>query len=308
MATRSKKRKRPLAINAAELVKLSVSGEIIPAVWPAARLYRLGGDGVSRVLPGTGGICYSHQVGDSVCRIRGDHVEPGVTMRHSDKNFNASLNVMSCVGNEGVVISGPAEGAKGVVCGTHGGVEHVILDFPESTLKKLRIGDKIQIIAHGVGLELTDHPEVQVMNCDPRLLAKWGITADAAGKLHVPVTHTVPAKIMGSGLGSPTSHKGDYDIQMFDEAIVKEHGLDSLRFGDLVAILDADHAFGWRYLSGAVSIGVIVHSRSDVSGHGPGVASLLTAKDGALVPRIDGNANLGKILGIGRWRRSRAKK
>lgn len=307
MATTPKKRPRPLKINAQELVQLSVSGEIIPAVWPAIRMYRLGGDGVSRLLPGTGGICYSHQVGDSVCRIQGDHVEAGVTMRHPDKNFNSSLNVLSCVGNDATVISGPAQGAKGTICGTHGGVEHVIVDFPAATLKKLRIGDKIQVVAHGAGLELVDHPDVKVMNCDPRFLAKWGLTPEK-GKLRVPVTHTVPAKIMGSGLGSPTSHKGDYDIQMFDEATVKEHALESLRFGDLVAILDADHSFGWRYLSGAVSVGVVVHSRSDVSGHGPGVASLLTSKDGALRPIIDGNANLGHILGLGRWRRTRTRK
>ena len=51
-------------------------------------------------------------------------------------------------------------------------------------------------------------------------------------------------------------------------------------------------------------MGVVVHSRSDVSGHGPGVASLLTSKDGALEPVVTRDANLGKILGLGRWRRT----
>ena len=302
MAKKTQQRKKTLKTNHALLVKLSVSGQIVPAVWPGSRMYRYGGDGVMRLLPGTGGICYSHQVGDSACRIKGDHVEAGVTMKHSDSDFNSSLNVFACVGNDARVISGPAEGARGIVCGKHGGVEHVIIDFPEAKLKKLRIGDAIQIVSHGAGLELPDHPEVTVLNCDPRLLGKWGITEKAGGGLVVPVTHVVPAAIMGSGLGSPTSYRGDYDIQMFDEAIVEEYGLGTLRFGDLVAVMDADHTFGRRYLGGAVSVGVIVHSRSDVSGHGPGVTSLLTSKSGALEPRVMKNANIGKILGLGRWR------
>ncbi len=110
MATSTRKSRRKLRGNHDELVMLSVCGDIVPAVWPNARAYRLGGDGVMRMLPGTGGICYSHQVGDSACRIQGDHVEAGVTMRHSDVTYNASLNVLSCVGNDAVVTSGPAEG------------------------------------------------------------------------------------------------------------------------------------------------------------------------------------------------------
>lgn len=302
MTTRPKKRKQALKINRGELVELSVSGQIVPAVWPEARMYRLGGDGVMRVLPGTGGICYSHQIGDSACELKGDHVEAGVTMKHTDRDFNSSLNVFACIGNDAQVISGPADGEKGTVCGKHGGVEHVIVDFPQETLRKLRVGDAIQITAHGAGLELVDHPEVSVLNCDPRLVERWGLSVSEKGKLEVPVTHVVPAAIMGSGLGSPTSYRGDYDIQMFDERIVAEHGLGSLRFGDLVAITDADHTFGRRYLGGAISVGVVVHSRSDVSGHGPGVTSLLTSKTGALEPKLTKDANVGKILGLGRWR------
>ncbi len=299
----AKKSTSKLETNEQELVALSVSGEIIPAVWPQARQYRTGGDGVMRVLPGTGGICYSHQIGDSACAIQADHVEPGVTIKHLNRDFNASLNVLSCIGNDATVISGPAKGARGVVCGTHGGVEHVILDMAEATLKKLCIGDRIQICAHGTGLAFRRCPDVQILNCDPRLLAKWRLTW-RSGKLHVPVTHRVPAKIMGSGLGQPSSHHGDYDIQMFDEQVVAEYKLDSLRFGDLVAIIDADHSYGRRYLGGAVSVGVVVHSRSDVSGHGPGVTTLLTSPSGAIAPKLDSKANLGQLLRIGRFRRS----
>ncbi len=63
-------------------------------------------------------------------------------------------------------------------------------------------------------------------------------------KLEVPVTHIVPAAIMGSGLGANQVNSGDYDIQLFDEKMVEQYELESLRLGDLVAIIDADHSFG----------------------------------------------------------------
>lgn len=291
-----------MKLNEKELVSLSVWGQITSAVWPASRGYRVGADGVNRVLPGTGGICYSHQIGDNACNLKGDHVEPGVSLKAPNNDENSALNTLSCVGNEALVITGAAKGARGVVCGTHGGVEHVMIDFAKNILEKLCIYDKIQVKAYGVGLELQDYPEITVMNCDPGFLKKWNIKSSKK-KLQVPVTHLVPAKIMGSGLGATTCYSGDYDIQMFDREVVKTYNLDSIRFGDLVAITDADHTYGRRFLQGAVSIGVIVHSRSDMSGHGPGVTTLLTSKAGLIEPVIDKNANIGKILKLGRWRK-----
>ena len=107
---------------------------------------------------------------------------------------------------------------------------------------------------------------------------------------------------MGSGIGALSSYRGDCDIQMFDEETVKKHKLDSLRFGDLVAITDADHTYGRCYLSGAISVGVIVHSKSDLSGHGPGFTTLLTSASGDIKTTLNSDANIGKILKLGRWR------
>ena len=284
-----------------KLVEISVFGEINSALWPTSRQYRVGEDGTLRVVPGTGGICYSHQIGDNAIDLYGDHVEPGVTIRAPKANDNAALNTLTCIGNKATVVSGAAQGDAGIVTGKHGGVDHVMIDFPQRTLNKLVIGDRIQIRAYGTGLELTDAFDVAAMNCSPELLKKWGIKS-AKGKLHVPVTHLVPAAIMGSGLGAVTCHSGDYDIQMFDEKTVEEYNLNSLRFGDLVAIIDADHSYGRSYLSGAVSIGVIVHSKSDMSGHGPGVTTLLSSRSGAIAPKISRTANIGHLFKIGRWR------
>ena len=191
--------------------------------------------------------------------------------------------------------SGDAKGAKGVVTGKHGGIEHVLVDFPTEAMEKMLIGDKILIKAFGLGLKLLDYPDIKVMNADPNFLEAIGIKP-MDDKIEVPVTHIIPASIMGSGLGADQTYSGDYDIQLFDESIVKEYGLEDLRLGDLVAIQDADHSYGRIYLKGAMTIGIVVHTNSVISGHGPGVTTLLTSRTGKIVPRIDSDANIAKIL------------
>jgi hypothetical protein len=206
-----------------------------------------------------------------------------------------AFNVLSCVGNEAVVVSGEAKGAKGVVNGKHGGIEHVLVDFPSDTLEKLMLGDKVLVKALGVGLKLMDFPEIKAMNMDPRFVEALDPKPDG-DKLVVPVTHVVPAMIMGSGLGSDQTYSGDYDIQLFDEGVRKEYQLDDLRLGDLVAILDADHSYGRIYRQGAVSVGIVVHTNCVISGHGPGVTTLFTSSTGKIVPKIDTRANIAALL------------
>jgi hypothetical protein len=50
----------------------------------------------------------------------------------------------------------------------------------------------------------------------------------------------VPAEVMGSGLGAQPAATGDYDIMTSDPEITKKHGIDKIRFGDFVAILDPE--------------------------------------------------------------------
>jgi hypothetical protein len=108
----------------------------------------------------------------------------------------------------------------------------------------------------------------------------------------------VPAAIMGSGLGTNQVNSGDYDIQLFDSTIVTQYGLESLRFGDLVAIIDADHSFGRIYRQGAVSVGVVVHTNCITAGHGPGVTTLMTSSDGKIIPKVSQSANIASLLKI----------
>jgi hypothetical protein len=157
------------------------------------------------------------------------------------------------------------------------------------------LGDKVLVKAFGVGLKLLDFPDIKVMNMDPRLLDALD-PKSVGDKLEVPVTHVIPASIMGSGLGANHTFSGDYDIQLFDEQVRKEYGLDDLRLGDLVAIKDADHSYGRIYKQGAMSIGIVVHTNCVISGHGPGVTTLFTSSRGKIVPRIDDKANVALLL------------
>ncbi len=290
-----------LNTNKDKLVKISVIGEVASPV--ARSAYRITHDGRPVVLPGTGGITYNIRVGDLATGWMADHVEPGVSIenKENDARFkqmaNTSLNILSCVGNEATIVTGEAKGKKGTVVGKHGGIEHVMVDFTEDIMEEMVLGDKVQVKAFGVGLKLLDYPDITVMNIDPRVLERIEFSDDS-GSLVIPATHTVPAATMGSGLGSTETYTGDYDIQLFDDDTREEFGLDDLRLGDFVAILDADSTYGRIYKKGAITVGIIVHSDCVISGHGPGVATLFTSTNGKIKPRIDADANIAKFLNL----------
>jgi hypothetical protein len=289
-----------LRTNADKLIKISVMGEVASPV-VGRSIYSISATGTPAVLPGVGGITYNLRVGDPACGWEADHVEPGVSVENKENDprygqgANAAFNVLSCVGNEAIVANGDAKGAKGVVTGKHGGIEHVLVDFQPEILEKLMLGDKILVKAFGVGLKLADFPDVKVMNMDPRFLEALNPKPNG-DKLEVPVTHIVPAAIMGSGLGANQTQSGDYDIQLFDETIREQYGLEDLRLGDLVAIIDADHSFGRIYRQGAISVGIVVHTNCVTAGHGPGVTSLMTSTLGKIIPQIDAKANIAYLL------------
>ena len=54
------------------------------------------------------------------------------------------MNVLACIGNEAIVVKGDAKGEKGVVVGKHGGIEHVMADFPPEIMEKLVIEDRVR--------------------------------------------------------------------------------------------------------------------------------------------------------------------
>ena len=285
-----------MTTNRSRLVAQILTAQIAPPLL-APSLYDVGADGVPRILPSVGGITLNVRVGDSAFAFEADHVEPAVSVRHADDKVNAAFCTLACVGNVATVASGEAKGERGVVTGKHGGVEHVMIDFPERVMERMQLGDTIGVRAVGAGLALDDAGDVKVFNCDPDLLDKLGIER-AGARFRVPVARVVPARVMGSGLGRQTVARGDYDIQCFDDATVKEFGLRELRLGDVVAIADADNSFGRAYRTGAVTIAVVSHGMSFIAGHGPGVTTLMTSASGALEPHADARANLATILGV----------
>lgn len=292
-----------LKTNQNQLVQLKLQGSVIP---PLAFGWEVDRTGRGMMLPCVGGITLNIRVGDSVYAFVGDHLEPGVSCiagSFSDKrtgNPNSGFNIYSCIGNEVAILGGAAKGKKGIVTGHHGGVEHVIIDFPQNVLEQLTYDDKIMITGVGQGLKLLDYPDIVASGLDPKLLHKIPIKTSGTS-LKVPVVACVPAELMGSGLGHNDSFKGDYDIQTSDAGVVKKHHLEKLRYGDLVAIIDHQSTYGWSYKKGAVSIAVVVHGDSTLAGHGPGVQTILTSQKGLIDPVVDKNANIGYYLKIGRF-------
>ena len=296
---------QPIEYNADELVEQAVIGEISqPAM--RASIYRVKADGSVAMVPGTGSITYNFRTGDSAVNMAGNHVEPAVSIYNLGSgsrtgNDNRALNALSMIGNRVRLVSGTAAGESGWVIGKHGGVEHVMVDFAPEVYDQLVIGDRMQVRSVGAGMRLTNVEDVRVFNASPGLIEALnghgaGVTAE--GRLRMPVTHMIPAKIMGSGLGRDHVYTGDYDIQMFDEDVNERYNLHTLRFGDIVAITDADHSHGRTWRGGAISVGVVVHGKSMTAGHGPGVTSLFTSPSGNIELVEDADANLKSLLAI----------
>ncbi len=280
-----------LKTNQEKLVKQSVQGSI---AHPLTSGYCIDRDGKANILPGTGGITYNVSIGDPAFGLAGDHIEPGVSVQIDKRRKNRSFNFLVCIGNEAKVVGGEAKNAAGLVTGTHGGIDHVLIHFNQEDLEKMKIGDDILVKAYGQGLVLKEYPEVKCYNLSPELLEKMNIK-ETDDKLKVPVTASVPGRLMGSGIGASNTASGDYDITTGADQL-KELGLDSLKLGDLVYLENCDNTYGREYKEGAGTIGIVIHSDCLRMGHGPGVTTLLTSKESIIEPVIDENANLNNYI------------
>lgn len=241
-----------------------------------------------------GGIVYNFQTGDCCMGIQGDHVEASVSSCNTmgDKEHLAYMTY-ACLGNTARVLTGPARGRIGYVAGKHG-TSQLMLQFEDDVLNRLTYHDRFLIRAWGVGLELTDYPEIKVMNIAPDLLQKIGIREEN-GELVIPVAKRLPAAMLGSGIGH-NAYVGDYDLECSDWQLATRLGLDELRFGDFVEITDADCTVKRGYHKGAVTIGVVIHSDSYIMGHGPGIMNILSCREPKLRTELDEGANLANYM------------
>lgn len=279
--------------NVDDLVVMAVTGHV-SAPTLARSPYRPDTEGTGTVLIGMAGIVYNARVGDPAYGWSGDHVEPGVSIAHPDYDVDHAMHYLACVGNEAVVVDGLAAGARGIVTGEHA---RLLVDFPPDVLDLLAVGDKVLLKTHGRGMRLLDFPGVLVKKAGPNLIQNWGLRRGDDGRLQVPVVARIPAHIMGSG-AELTPEFVDQDLMTGDRAALAELGIDRLRLGDLVAVMDTDHRYGRGFQRGGVTIGLIMHGDSVMTGHGPGCQDLLACAGGEIEPVIDSSANIAHILHI----------
>jgi len=286
--------REPLATNEADLVEMAVAGVISqPSVRQGAYTHYPDGRGV--MLPGMFGVTYNARAGDKAFGWAGDHVEPGVSIAHPDEKSDFALHYLVAIGNEAMVTSGLAKGARGRVTGEHA---RILVDFADDVYERLNIGDQVQIFARGRGLVMTDFPHIEMKKISPALFARMGITRKGNGQLHVPVAMELPIEIMGSGAELNAEYV-DQDLMSGDRALMARLGVDRMRLGDLIAIRHADHKFGRSYREGAVSIALCIHGDSVMTGHGPGILTLMTDPAGGIDFSIDPKANIASYFNIG---------
>ncbi|MDI3341352.1 MAG: DUF4438 domain-containing protein [Sphaerobacter sp.] len=278
-----------------QLVEMAVWGE----VWPAALRspYRANAQGEAVVFMGTAGVILNARVGDPAYGWAADHVEPGVSIRNREDGPEHALHYLACIGNEAIMISGEAAGAKGVVTGEHA---HIMVDFEPEVMERIAIGDRVQIRAIGMGLELLDYPDILVRKISPQLLEAMRIEEIGNGRIRVPVAAVIPGYLMGSGAELGADYV-DQDLMTNDRETLAQLGLDNLRIGDIVAIQDHDHTYNRGYREGAVTIGLINHADSYMTGHGPGVMDILCCATDKIEYYVDteNRPNVAAYLGIG---------
>jgi Domain of unknown function (DUF4438) len=281
--------------NADRLVTQVLAGEVWPPLGDR-HAFRVDPDGTPFVLPGMGGVTLGVHCGDPATGYAGDHVEPGLSVRHRAEGPNYALQYLACVGNVVRVASGPAAGAEGFVIGQHA---YVLVDMAEAALREVTTGDQVTAFAQGQGLKLTDHPEIRVKNVSPRLLERMGGGTADDGALEVHVAAHVPADAIGAGAGmiseyANTDLMGAYAGLGEDLSL----GLEGLRIGDIVALEDQDHRFGRGYRPGWLTIGVISTGSCQLFGHGPGPSTLMSGPREAFRPVVDAGANIAFLAEV----------
>jgi hypothetical protein len=285
--------------NKEKLVKMSVLGEVShPSTLGVG--YRTTFDGKPSFVPGTRGVKLNFRVGDPAYGWAADHIEPGINIgnKGSVREFTA-FNAFACIGNDVKIVSGDAKGSKGKITGKHGWTS-TFADFPLEVMEKVSPEDKMQVTGWGVGLEIKGFEDIRIMSLSPDLLEKMGVDEDNS-QLQVPVVTEVPGKMMGSGMGGGSGGMpdlGDFDIQSTSPELTKKFNLSKLRIGDIVAIKDMYSHYARGIYPGAVTVGVVSHGASFMSGHGPGVPPVMSSVPGRIKPVIDAKANVAYYLNL----------
>ncbi len=292
-----------ITTNKKRLVRISVMGQVDAPRFPSVpwNPHFISREGKPSLLPLNGGIVYNVRSGDPALGWAAELIEPGVSIRAQDAAAHRALKVYASVGNEAVVMSGRAKGAKGTVTGKSGRfMDHVIIDFPPEALDDLAVGDPIVVKAFGRGAAIEGFAGIEVKNIDPALLEMIGIT-ESGGQLQVPVVATLPAELMGAGTGLD-SDGGCLQIQTGSPGVVEKYALQDLRLGDIIAVEDYECLYAPGYWRGAMSVGIVGHGDSVRTGFGPGMTMFMTGSGSEILPVHAPQANVARLMGLGAYR------
>jgi Domain of unknown function (DUF4438) len=248
--------------------------------------YRVDADGRPYLPVGDGGLVLGVRLGDPVAGLAGDHVAPGACLVHPEPAARHALLSYACIGNQAIVRTGRAAGARGVVIGKRGEDGRLITGFRQEDLARMRPGDEVTVRASGQGWRHPGVPPgVVTVNMAPGLPGTLPLSWPGHGPMTVGVRVVLPSKLAGNGIGRPAA-AWDLDLQT-------GAGPDGLVLGDLVAVtgLDARHNMGYR--SGWLTVGAVVHGASPLPGHGPGITPILTGPISALSAVADPTGHRG---------------
>jgi hypothetical protein len=285
-------KKKSLKSNVESLIQMAVAGYVSQPSFKNPG-YIPNNDGKSVIYPGMFGVVNNVKVGDKAFGWVGDHIEPGVSIDSEHINEHFALHYMVCTGNKAIVRSGEAKGSIGIVTGEHA---RNLVHFEQKTLDKICVGDQIDIITHGRGLKLLDFPDIELKKIDPNLLKSMNLKI-VDKKLIVDVAMELPIRIMGSG-AELNSEYVDQDLMSGDRSLMKKLKIDQMRLGDLIVINHADHRWGRSFKKDYISIAICIHGDSVMTGHGPGIMTIMTGKRKNLGWKINKKANIKNILKV----------
>ena len=285
-------KKKSLISNVESLIQMAVAGYVSQPSFKNPG-YIPNNDGKSVIYPGMFGVVNNVKVGDKAFGWAGDHIESGVSIDSEHINEHFALHYMVCTGNKAIVRSGEAKGSIGIVTGEHA---RNLVHFEQKTLDKICVGDQIDIITHGRGLKLLDFPDIELKKIDPNLLKSMNLKI-VDKKLIVDVAMELPIRIMGSG-AELNSEYVDQDLMSGDRSLMKKLKIDQMRLGDLIVINHADHRWGRSFKKDYISIAICIHGDSVMTGHGPGIMTIMTGKRKNLGWKINKKANIKNILKV----------
>jgi hypothetical protein len=279
---------RPVAVNLLGLVEQPEFG---------STPYRVSADGSSYVPVGDGGIVLGVRLGESVFARDADHAAPGACLVHPDEGARQALTVYSCIGNQVVVRTGLAVGARGIVVGQRGEAGRVIVRLAQDDLARLRPADQIAVRAYGQGWRPAGFPaEVTVLNTDPAAFAALPIAVTGDGRrVLASVRMVVASMLAGNGIGRPAAG-WDLDLQLSAPGAQSGDGgggTGRVLLGDLLAVSDLDARWNMGYRRGWLTVGLVVHGASPLPGHGPGITPILTGPADVLQAEPDLAGHVG---------------